>query len=430
MSGDDLYKRFIEEGLNEAYKCVHCGFCLPTCPTYRATWNEADSPRGRIYLVKALLTGRLQPTETLLKHLDACVICRRCETACPSGVQYSKVLEAAYAYLGDKLIDYGYPWHIRTGLRLLESPAVIKLALSVSSSLPGIPRHMRGFAISRDRERLDDVLGRVFRVPRDKPVRGRVLLFVTNSCIAWQSHTHLVYATIRVLTWNGFEVIVPREFKCCGAPYMHMGMFNKAVELARHNIEVLNKYDKAYGIDYVVIPDSGGCQAQWLEYERLLNAKLNIRQRVMNTLQLLDKVGLVGELGPVKMRVSIQHSCHLMNVAKAHDAVLRVISKIPGLEIRGLDTADICCGAGMMYPDRYPDIAREITRQKIEDLMRHKPEALILESVTCKAHWANIIRENNLNIKLLYPTELLDISYISGGNKGYETIMNRVYFRA
>ncbi len=162
---------------------------------------------------------------------------------------------------------------------------------------------------------------------------------MTNSCVAWQSHTHLVYATIRVLTWNGFEVVVPREFKCCGAPYMHMGMFNKAVELARHNIDVFDKYDKAYGIDYIVVPDSGGCQAQWLEYERLLNAKLNLRQRVMNTLQLLDKVGLVGELGPVKMKVSIQHSCHLMNVAKAHDAILRVISKIPGLEIRGLDTA-------------------------------------------------------------------------------------------
>ncbi|ADN49926.1 (Fe-S)-binding protein [Vulcanisaeta distributa] len=422
MGSDDLYRRFVEEGLNEAYKCVHCGFCLPTCPTYRATWNEADSPRGRIYLVKALLTGKLQPTETLLEHLDACVICRRCETACPSGVQYSKVLEAAYAYLGDKLINYGYPWHVRTGFKLLESPMAIKLALSVSNSLPGIPSHMKGFARSRDRERLDDVLGKVFRVPSDKPVRGRVLLFVTNSCVAWQSHTHLVYATIRVLTWNGFEVVVPREFKCCGAPYMHMGMFNKAVELARHNIDVFDKYDKAYGIDYIVVPDSGGCQAQWLEYERLLNAKLNLRQRVMNTLQLLDRVGLVGELGPVKMRISIQHSCHLMNAAKAHDAILRIISKIPGLEIRGLDTADICCGAGMMYPDRHPDIAREITRQKIEDLMRHKPDALILESVTCKAHWANIIRDNNISIRLLYPTELLDTSYMSGGNPGYGMI--------
>ncbi len=417
----DYRKLVIEEGLNETYKCVHCGFCLPTCPTYRATWDEADSPRGRIYLVKALLTGRVKPTESLLEHLDRCVICRRCETACPSGVVYSKIIEAAYAYLGDELTKYGYPWYVRIGFKLLENPIVIKLALSASSSLPGIPEHMRGFARSRDKERLDDVLGRVFKPQPNRPTRGRVILFVTNSCVAWQSHTHLVYATIRVLTWNGFEVIVPREFRCCGAPYMHMGRFNEAIELARHNIDVINMYMNRYGdIDYIVIPDSGGCQAQWLEYEKLLNTKVGFKQKVVNTLQLLDKVGLFGDLGPVKMRVSIQHSCHLMNVAKAHDAVIRVISKIPGLEIRGLETADICCGAGMMYPDRHPDLADKIIRPKIEELRKLRSDALILESVTCKAHWTNIVRNYGLdNLRLIYPTELLDLSYLNGDNPGY-----------
>ena len=424
ISGDELRKRLIEEGLNETYKCVHCGFCLPTCPTYRATWDETDSPRGRIYLVKALLTGRTQPTESLLEHLDRCVICRRCETACPSGVMYSKIIEAAYAYLGDKLTNYGYPWHVRTGFKLIESPTIIKLALSVSSSLPGIPEHMKGFARSRDEEKLDYVLGRVFKPPVGKPTRGRVLLFVTNSCVAWQSHTHLVYATIRVLVWNGFEVIVPREFKCCGAPYMHMGNFNKALELAKYNIDVLNKYANEYGIDYLVVPDSGGCQAQWLEYEKLLGINIGLRQKIVNTLQLLDKAGLVGELGPVKMRISIQHSCHLMNVAKAHDSVTKIISKIPGLEIKGLETADICCGAGMMYPDRHPDIADRIIRPKVDELVKLKSDALILESVTCKAHWANTLRKYNLNnIKLMYPTELLDLSYMAGTNPGYRDLI-------
>jgi glycolate oxidase iron-sulfur subunit len=424
ISGGELRKGLIEEGLNETYKCVHCGFCLPTCPTYRATWDETDSPRGRIYLVKALLTGRIQPTESLLEHLDRCVICRRCETACPSGVMYSKIIEAAYAYLGDKLTNYGYPWHVRTGFKLIESPTIIKLALSVSSSLPGIPEHMKGFARSRDEEKLDYVLGRVFKPPVGKPTRGRVLLFVTNSCVAWQSHTHLVYATIRVLVWNGFEVIVPREFKCCGAPYMHMGNFNKALELAKYNIDVLNKYANEYGIDYLVVPDSGGCQAQWLEYEKLLGINIGLRQKVVNTLQLLDKVGLVGELGPVKMRISIQHSCHLMNVAKAHDSVTKIISKIPGLEIKGLETADICCGAGMMYPDRHPDIADRIIRPKVDELIKLKSDALILESVTCKAHWANTLRKYNLNnIKLMYPTELLDLSYMAGTNPGYRDLI-------
>jgi glycolate oxidase iron-sulfur subunit len=424
ISGGELRKRLIEEGLNETYKCVHCGFCLPTCPTYRTTWDETDSPRGRIYLVKALLTGRIQPTESLLEHLDRCVICRRCETACPSGVMYSKIIDAAYAYLGDKLTNYGYPWHVRTGFKLIESPTIIKLALSVSSSLPGIPEHMKGFARSRDEEKLDYVLGRVFKPPVGKPTRGRVLLFVTNSCVAWQSHTHLVYATIRVLAWNGFEVIVPRKFKCCGAPYMHMGNFNKALELAKYNIDVLNKYANEYGIDYLVVPDSGGCQAQWLEYEKLLGINIGLRQKVVNTLQLLDKVGLVGELGPVKMRISIQHSCHLMNVAKAHDSATKIISKIPGLEIKGLETADICCGAGMMYPDRHPDIADRIIRPKVDELVKLKSDALILESVTCKAHWANTLRKCNLNnIKLMYPTELLDLSYMAGTNPGYRDLI-------
>ncbi|WP_069807787.1 (Fe-S)-binding protein [Vulcanisaeta thermophila] len=422
----DYRKLMIEEGLNEAYRCVHCGFCLPTCPTYRVTFNEADSPRGRIYLVKELLTGKIKPTDSLLEHLDRCVICRRCETACPSGVQYSKIIEAAYAYLGDKLTNYGYSSFVRTGLKLLENPTIIRLALSLSQSIPGIPNHMRGFARSRDRESLDVVLGRVFEPPRDKPVRARALLFTTNSCVAWQSHTHLVHATIRVLTWNGIEVIVPREFRCCGAPYMHMGRFDKAIELARHNINVVNSYVGKYGgVDYVVIPDSGGCQAQWLEYDRLLRSDSGLRGRVVNPLQLLDAIGVVGDLGPVKMRISVQHSCHMMNVAKAHEAIMRVLGKIPGLEIKGLSTADICCGAGMMYPDRHPDLADGIMRMKIDDVNRVKLDALIIESVTCKAHWANYVHKYNLGIRLMYPTELMDLSYRSGNNPGYENIINR-----
>jgi len=127
---------------------------------------------------------------------------------------------------------------------------------------------------------------------------------------------------------------------------------------------------------------------------------------------------------PVKMRISIQHSCHLMNVAKAHDSVTKIISKIPGLEIKGLETADICCGAGMMYPDRHPDIADRIIRPKVDELIKLKSDALILESVTCKAHWANTLRKYNLNnIKLMYPTELLDLSYMAGTNPGYRDLI-------
>jgi Fe-S oxidoreductase len=220
------------------------------------------------------------------------------------------------------------------------------------------------------------------------------------------------------------RLLCPGNSKCCGAPYMHMGNFNKALELAKYNIDVLNKYANEYGIDYLIVPDSGGCQAQWLEYEKLLGINIGLRQKVVNTLQLLDKVGLVGELGPVKMRISIQHSCHLMNVAKAHDSVTKIISKIPGLEIKGLETADICCGAGMMYPDRHPDIADRIIRPKVDELVKLKSDALILESVTCKAHWANTLRKYNLNnIELMYPTELLDLSYIAGTNPGYRDLI-------
>lgn len=398
---------FIQEGLSEAYRCVHCGFCLITCPTYKVTGNEADSPRGRIYLVKALLTNRVSLNDTLMEHLDRCIICRRCETACPSGVRYSSIMWAAYAYSKGRLTRYGYPISARLGLRLMRRPLAMRMILRLSRLLPA-PNHLRGFSRTMGGEKLD-LIGKLFKPPGE--TRGRVILFTTPRCVVWQSYARIIHATVRVLTWNGFEVAVPRGFDCCGAPHMHMGLLNYAKELARRNVKILEKFD----VDYVVIPDSGGCEAQWLEYDELRQDLL-----VTDTASLLDRYGLVGKLGPVYAKVLVQHSCHLMNVAKSHESVLRVLRRIPQLVIRPLSTADICCGGGMMYPDRHPSMAERIIRMKLEEIDTSGADYLVLESPSCMAHFSNYT-----NIKLLYPVELLDASYRSGGNDDYDNILTR-----
>ncbi|MFB6469788.1 MAG: (Fe-S)-binding protein [Vulcanisaeta sp. AZ3] len=424
-----IAEEFLKDGLEQAYKCVHCGFCLQTCPTYLATGNEADSPRGRIYLVKALLTGGVDATESVLKHLSQCVICRRCETACPSGVEYSRVIYAAYAYLGDKLVNYDYPIHVRLGYRLITEPTIINAALSLGEKLPSVPNQLKGFIRSRGDVRISELLGREYLPPSHKSIRGTVVMFATDSCITWQSYAYVVLEAIRVLTWNGYRVLLPRGFSCCGAPYMHMGDFKTAAKLALNNLRRLSEY---WGdADYFVIVNSGGCQAQWLEYPHLVKEgelgklALELRGKLVDVMQVLDMNGLDGVLGSVRMRLSIQHSCHLMNVAKAHEPVVRVLSKVPGVEVRGLDTADICCGAGNMYPDRHPEIAEKVLRLKVEDIESWKPDALIVESPSCMSYLSWALPRVGVKVRLMYPISIIDMAYRAGGNPGYIDVMSR-----
>ncbi|AET34013.1 glycolate oxidase subunit glcF [Pyrobaculum ferrireducens] len=340
--------------------------------------------------MRAVAEGRAMADSKLLKYLDACVYCLRCETACPSGVKYGEVFEEFFKMHRSAMQSVSYKRYIplfnllntRLGLRI--APMAASLSLELKPLVSG-----------------GDVSGLVGKIYEAKgSVKGRVVLFVSGECVTWRHRRGVVEAAIRVLTWNGYEVVVPR-FSCCGAPYRHSGQFEKAQELARRNLSIV---DKLGHVDTIAVPNSGGCQAELLRYMR--------GRRVVDVMQLIAD-DLRGNLGEVKLRLAVQYSCHLMNVSKAHDVVPKPLYKVPGLVLTPLPSADVCCGGGNMYPLRHRDIAKAILDKKREEVKALSPDGILIESPSC------LQQMSKLGLKVYFPLEVLDLSYQRGGNRGY-----------
>ncbi|MEM1518884.1 MAG: (Fe-S)-binding protein [Pyrobaculum sp.] len=372
--------------MNEVYRCVHCGFCLPTCPTYLATGSEGHSPRGRLYIIRAVLEGRAEPRGRALEYLDSCVYCLRCETACPSGVKYGQVYREfmkRYPALGG--VTYG---------RYMPLFNLLNTSLGLAAARAAPLKAIREVASGGD---VAPLVGRVYKAKGER--RGRVVLYFSKRCIAWRWRRDVVEAAVRVLTWNGFEVATG-DFHCCGAPYSHAGRFKKAHALAKENLKTLRRLGP---FDAVVVPNSGGCQAELLDYV----------DGVYDVLQFLGERGLRGELGPLELRIAVQHSCHLANVAKAHRHVVEVLSRIPGLQLVELPSADVCCGGGNMYSLRHRRVADAILEIKKREIDAVSPHGVLIESPAC------VQQLSRLPYPLYYPVVLLDMSYRRGGNVGY-----------
>ncbi|AFA39883.1 Fe-S oxidoreductase [Pyrobaculum oguniense TE7] len=381
---------------DELYRCVHCGFCLPTCPTYLATGLEGKSPRGRLHLMKAVVEGRAEAKGKLLEYLDSCVYCLRCETACPSGVRYGEVYEEFFKKYKNEMQSVSYR-RVNLLFNLLNS----KIGLRIAPYAKILSQELGSMVSGGD---ISDLVGKVYEAKGD--FRGRVALFVSGDCVAWRYRRSIVEAALRVLTWNGYEVVVPR-FACCGAPYRHSGQFEKAEALAQRNLSILKELR---GVDAVVVPNSGGCQAELLRYLRGF--------KVIDAAQLLAD-GLRGVLGEVKIKLAVQHSCHLMNVAKAHDVVLKILSKIPGLVLAPLPSADVCCAGGNMYPLRHRKIADAVLAKKREEVLSLSPDGILAESPSCLQQLTKI------GLPVYFPLEILDMSYARAENNGYPEIRAR-----
>ncbi|MEM0483950.1 MAG: (Fe-S)-binding protein [Pyrobaculum sp.] len=374
---------------DELYRCVHCGFCLPTCPTYLATGLEGNSPRGRLHLMRAVVEGRARAEGKLLEYLDSCVYCLRCETACPSGVKYGTVFEEFFKAYRKGMQSVSYKRYIPL-FNAINTRLGLKIVPIAASLSPGLRPLVTGGDIS-------DLVGKIYYAKGN--AKGRVALFVSDECVAWRYRRGVVEAAIRVLTWNGYEVVVPR-FSCCGAPYRHSGQFEKAEELARRNLKIAEKLS----VDAIAVPNSGGCQAELLRYMR--------DRRVVDVMQLIAH-DLRGNLGEVKMRLAVQHSCHLMNAAKAHDVVLKPLYKVPGLVLTPLPSADVCCGGGNMYPLRHRDIANAILERKRDEVKAVSPDGVLIESPSC------LQQLSKLGLRVYFPVEVLDLAYQKGENSGY-----------
>jgi glycolate oxidase iron-sulfur subunit len=407
--------------------CVHCGFCLPTCPTYLVLGNEMDSPRGRIYLMRSAVEGRIGIEESFARHMGLCLVCRACETACPSGVQFGSLMETARGQIERK---YSHPlsdrifrklildtFTNRKLLGLLLAPLRVYQRLGIQRlvratgilALMGRWGAMEGFMPTLP----DPALSRGF--PEVTPAigarRGRVALLL--GCAQHSFFPDVNHATARVLARNGFEVVAPKAQGCCGSLYVHEGEREKGKALARKTIDVF----EAAGVDFVAI-NAAGCGSVMKEYGELLKEEPLYAARaaafsgkVRDVSEILADAGLVGGLHPLPLRVAYHDACHLAHGQRVRTPPRTLLAAIPGLTLAPLRESDFCCGSAGIYNLQHPEPARELLDRKLDRLTETGAQMVVAGNPGCLLQIAAGLRARRMSMRAAHTIELLDWSY-------------------
>ena len=379
-------------------RCVHCGLCLNHCPTYRLWHSEADSPRGRIRQIQLIDEGRLDLGEAFVRHIDRCLDCRACETACPSGVEYGKLVEAARVQIEQQYRrpvasrlarDLAYRRLLAYPLRIAAVARILRLY-----QRSGLARLARGTGALRllgleSRERLLPAIDSEFffrevgkTFPAKGPHRARVALFA--GCIAQVTFSDLNRSTIRVLQANGCEVVVPSSQVCCGALPAHAGVRDVARALARTNLS-------AFLLDTVdaILTNAAGCGSTLKEYGRLLGVgeehdrAAAFASKVRDVSEFLAELGLVAPMHPVALRVTYQDSCHLAHGQKIREAPRKLIGSVPGVELLEMRLADQCCGSAGVYNITQTKASMELLALKMECVRETQAAAIVTSNPGC-----------------------------------------------
>jgi glycolate oxidase iron-sulfur subunit len=409
-------------------RCVHCGLCSNNCPTYRLWGREADSPRGRIRQMALVDQGRLEIGDTFVTHIDRCLNCRNCETVCPSGVEYGKILELARAQIEQK---YKRPLSSRVlrnfvYRRLLPYPGRIAAAARLLRlyQRSGLASLARATGILRllglqERDRLlpqidSDFfftdLGKTF--PAHGRQRARVAFFA--GCVAQVTFSELNRATIRVLQANGCEAVVPAEQFCCGALAAHAGVRDVARDLARANCQAfhLDDFD-------AIITNAAGCGSTLKEYSHLFPADGSDRDtaqkfsaKVRDVSEFLADLGLVAPLRPLPMRVTYQDSCHLVHGQKIREAPRKLIRAIPSVELVEMQLSDLCCGSAGVYNVTQPKAALDLLADKMANANQTKAQTILTANPGCILQLRAGAAIHNTGQEVLHVVELLDRALI------------------
>ena len=404
--------------------CVHCGLCLNNCPTYKLWGLEADSPRGRIRQIVLVDQGRLPLGDSFVKHIDQCLDCRACETACPSGVEYGKLVEAARAQIEQ---NYRRPFLSRVTRdfvfrSLLPHPkriAILARLLYVYQR-SGLQSLARATGILRllglaERERLLPPIDRKFffsKLGRTYPAvgqrRARVALFA--GCVAQVSFSALHEATIRVLTANGCEVVVPAGQTCCGALAAHAGVRDVARSLSRVNLDVFlgDEFD-------AVITNAAGCGSTLKEYEHLFaagtaeNDKAHaFRKKMRDVTEFLADLGFSAHLAALPMRVTYQDSCHLLHGQKVREAPRKLLRAIPGLELVEMAMADYCCGSAGSYNVTETQTSLAILAEKMKHARATSAPVIVTANPGCLLQMRAGAEIHSTGQEVVHVMELLD----------------------
>jgi len=413
--------------------CVHCGFCLQACPTFLATGDEADGPRGRIELMRALERGELAADDPALAlHLDRCLGCRGCEPVCPSGVGYGEGLEAARAILAERR---GVPLVARLALYALTTPGLSGVVYALARGLraTGLPGMLAGWgrlrfamgmlaATNGGGGRCRAVQGGegadgAVAIPLHRPAPpSTALLF--RGCVMEGLFAHVHHATTRTLSVNGFVVRDAPDEVCCGALHSHAGLHGAAQALARANLATLGD-----GADPIVV-NSAGCGAQLKGYGRLLNgdpAAVRFAARVRDVSELLAERGPVPGAPlalPEGGGVAYDAPCHLLHAQRVAEPPLTVLRAVPGLDVRETADSAQCCGSAGLYTLVEAELSRTVLAQKLAYLTAAPPAVLTTGNPGCLMQLGAGLLASGSGVEVRHPVELLDASYRAAGFYG------------
>jgi glycolate oxidase iron-sulfur subunit len=405
-------------GLSGLDACVHCGFCLQACPTFLATGDEADGPRGRIELMRAFERGELSSTDRgLAYHLDRCLGCRGCEPVCPSGVAYGDGLEETRARLADAR---GIPRLARLALSALTnpmtSPPVYALARllrdsGVAATFAG--KSKIGFSMGMLAASAAEGGGGRWRSmevgggPSFTP--STVLLF--RGCVMQGLFSHVHDATIRTLGVNGYDVREVSGQVCCGALHAHAGLREEAGALARQNIA---RFESSTG---PIVVNSAGCGAQLKGYGHLLDGApeaVRFAARVRDVTELLADRGPAPG-APLELRVQYDAPCHLLHAQRIAEPPLAVLRAVPGADVRPTVDSAQCCGSAGLYSTLEPELSRTVLAPKVERILADPPDVLTTANPGCVMQLGAGLRAAGAAIPVRHPVELLDQSYRAAG---------------
>jgi glycolate oxidase iron-sulfur subunit len=401
-----------EEMARAVEKCVHCGFCLPTCPTYVILGEEMDSPRGRILLMKSTLEGNLTQRDTS-PFVDRCLGCMACVTACPSGVQYSELLMPYRARverrrrrsLGDTLT--------RLLVRaVLPYPARFRMA-AIAGQLAAPLRRLLPASLSVMLSLLPQSLPRANPLPRVHPADGRrrARVALLAGCVQQVLAPEINWATLRVLARNGVEVVIPTGQGCCGSLMTHAGDEAVARALARRNV-------RAFPTDVeAVITNAAGCGSGMKEYGLLFkgrpeeNDALAFAHRVMDVSEFLAELGMAPPPAAPPISMAYHDACHLAHAQRVSEAPRRLLRSVPNLTVLEIPEGELCCGSAGTYNIEQPALADEIGQRKARNVLRTGAQVVVAGNIGCMVQIQTHLRRLNNPLPVLHTLEVLDRAY-------------------
>jgi glycolate oxidase iron-sulfur subunit len=402
--------------------CVHCGFCLPTCPTYLLEGNETNSPRGRIYLMKMGNAGEVPMDAEFVRNFDACLGCMACVTACPSGVKYDELITAVRPQIernwartrADRLFRamiftlFPYPSRLRPAalLGIVYQRLGLRWLVGATGLRSRLPARLRAMEALLPTVPMRAVVGTqpAFTPAVDRPRRRVGLL---SGCVQRVFFGDVNAAATRVLAADGCDVIAPKDQRCCGALSEHAGREAEAAGRAKALIEVFENAD----VDSIVVTVAG-CGSAMKEYPALLRddpawagRAAAFSAKVRDISEVLDELGPVAQRHEIAARVAYHDACHLRHAQRVTAAPRAALRSIPGLQVMDIPEADICCGSAGIYNLVQPDAAERLGRRKVEQIGTTRPDAVVTANAGCLLQ---IRRYLDDGVPLFHPVQLLD----------------------